>query len=521
MGRRRKETQAVDCTNVQSSMRVLSRKEKPKKKKLEPYRAYPRLPNCISNNKKLKPRRFSCLHKPCLRVQDVPVDNKQLRQEVEHLFSGRFIQRVIASAPNIYRERILTIEVVMLALLNFVLAGLDSFLSLVDRLRTGEIPGLRKVEATPAAFYKRLRAISHNVFLVLLQETTKALNASRKYKRDWVKKLAPFANGIYAIDDTTLDALMRRTKSLKKFTKGSMETLGGRLGCALDLLTGAFVEVLYDSDSEANEKNHIRPLIDRLGLGNMYVFDLGYFAFPFFDYLTEHYCYFVSRLRNKTTYKVIQTLAEGQYYLDRIVYLGKYRADQASYPVRMIELLIDGTWYKYITNMLNPELLSAEQVWVLYAQRWSIEKSFAVVKRTLGMAFLRPCHQNGMLIQIWCTLAVYQVLQDLRLEIAYSNRWNEDEVSWHNLMDRISWYAQNPTNKGTLRGWLVERAEYIYLKKRGTRKRRREGLPKEVLKECRKILPPPDLIKIKPRIARQGKPEPRKNPSILILGGLS
>lgn len=479
------------------------------------------LPFCKPTPQTPNHRLRSNLQKPRVRIQDIPVEQKQLKQVVEQLFSGSFIQRAIASVPDKYRERILTIEVVMLALLNFVLARLDSFLQLVDHLRTGEVPGLRSVEVTPSAFYKRLRAISHSVFLGLFRETTKALSAVRKHKRDWVRSLASFANGIYAIDDTTLDALMRRTKSLKKFAKGTMETLGGRLGCVLDLLTGAFAEVLYDSDSEANEKNHIRPLVERLDAGNMYVFDLGYFAFPFFDYLTEHFCYFVSRLRSKTSYEVIQTLAEGKFYRDCIVYLGKHRADQAAHPVRLVELLIDGTWYRYITNMLNPKLLSAEQIWVLYAQRWSIEKSFAAVKRALGMAFLHPCHQNGMLIQIWCTLTVYQILQDLRLEIAAANGWNEDEVSWYNLMRRISWYAQNPSNKGALRSWLVDNAERIYLKKRGVRKRRRDTLPKAVLKECRRIPAPPDPTQLKSRRARQGKPEPRKTSGQIIVGGLS
>lgn len=467
-----------------------------------------------------QPRRRLRRPRPCL--QDVSVEQEQLKPAVEQLFSGEFVGRMLASVPDKYRERLLSIEVIMLALLHFVLSKTKSFLQLVDQLRMGKIPGLDALEVSSAAFYKRLRTIPHTVFLVLLREVTNALNATRKHKRDWVLALAPFANGVYAIDDTTLDALMRRTKALKKFAKGGMETLGGRLGCALDLATGAYAEILYDSDSAANEKNHIRPLIERLGIGNMYVFDLGYFAFPFFDYLTEHFCYFVSRLRAKTSYTVIQTLVDGPFYREQIIYLGKYRADRAKYPVRLVELLIDGDWYRYITNVLNPKLLPAPQLWALYAQRWTIEKSFAAVKRALGMAFLHPCHQNGMLIQIWCTLAVYQVLQDIRLEIVSANGWREDEVSWYNLMQRIAMYATSPADYDVdLRTWLVSKAPDLYLKKRGTRKRRREALPEEVLKACRRTPAPPDPRSLKTSTPRQGSPEPRKNPSEIIVGGLS
>jgi hypothetical protein len=457
---------------------------------------------------------------PCL--QDVPVARDQLTPAVEQLFSPGFLRRVLAAAPDAYRKRLLTIEVVAISMLNVVLLQSRSFLQLVDKLRMGKLPGLQAVEVSRSAFYKRLRALPHTLFLTLLRETTRSLTRLRTHQRGWVHDLAPFANGIYAIDDTTLDALARRSRLLKELPKGAMETLGGRLGCALDLATGAFAELCYDFDSEANEKNHIRPLVERLGAGNMLVFDLGYFSFPFFDYLTEHFCYFVSRLRNKTSYSVIETLAEGRFYRDRVIYLGKHRADRAAHPVRLVELLIDRTWYAYITNMLDPGLLNAQQIWALYAQRWTIEKSFAAVKRALGMAFLHASHRNGMLIQIWCTLAVYQVLQDLRLQIAGANNWREDEVSWLNLMQRISLHVESPPSAGPdLRTWLIDNAESLYLKKRGVRKRRRDGLPKVVLNECKKTPPPPDFSRLKSRTPHQSKPEPLKDPRELIVGRLS
>jgi len=40
------------------------------------------------------------------------------------------------------------------------------------------------------------------------------------------KGLGSVRQRLYALDDTTLDALMRRTPSLKKHPKGAMETLG-------------------------------------------------------------------------------------------------------------------------------------------------------------------------------------------------------------------------------------------------------------------------------------------------------
>jgi hypothetical protein len=177
---------------------------------------------------------------------------------VRQLFSPGLVHEVLASAKGEYRQRLLTIEVVVLALLEFVLGRLDAFAEIVDRLRAGSIPGLPTVEVTPSAFYKRLHAISHTTFLDLLRRVTMRLRESQTHTRAWVRDLAPFAKGLYALDDTTLDELARRTPSLKKHPKGAMETLGGRLGCALDIVSGKFAEVLYDPDSKANEKTHAR-----------------------------------------------------------------------------------------------------------------------------------------------------------------------------------------------------------------------------------------------------------------------
>lgn len=354
----------------------------------------------------------------------------------------------------------------------------------------------------------------------MLRAVTKRLATSRRCQRQWVKDLAPFAEEIYAIDDTTLDRLVRKTKVLKQHVKGDMATLGGRLGCALDLTTGAFAEVMYDSDAEANEKNHIRPLIERLGEKSLFIFDLGYFAFPLFDHITDIGCFFISRLRSNTSYKSLQVLADTPFYRDQIIYLGKYRSDRAAHPVRLVELQIDGKWWRYITNVLSPSELPADKLWALYAQRWTIETVFAAVKRSLGMAFLHPCHENGMLSQIWTTLAVYQVIQDLRLEIAAAQGWAEDEVSWHNLMEIFSTYAYNPYKHGDLRAWLVTDGDSLFLRKSGTRQRRLTGLPLSV----RRALPSvaePNYDPLKDSKARQSKPQPRKKPSKTIVAGLS
>jgi hypothetical protein len=291
------------------------------------------------------------------------------------------------------------------------------------------------------------------------------------------------------------------------------------LGCAIDLVTGKFAQLVYDEDALTNEKNHIRPLIKNFPAHSLVVFDLGYFSFDLFDWITKHGHFFITRMRKTTTFDVVKELASGQHYRDRVVWLGKLsNTDRAGHPVRLVEILIDGVWYSYITNVLDPSQLSAKSIWALYAQRWTIEMCFGVVKRALNLAFLRSSDRNALLIQIWSTLTVYQVLQDLRREIAGAHGWNEDEVSWQMLMYRIAWYG-NSQEQLDLKDWLRTNAPALLLKKRGIRKRRRSELPAEVLEASDPPPPNPEPGSCAVRTAYT-RPRPKKAPK-LIKGSLS
>jgi hypothetical protein len=449
------------------------------------------------------------------------VEPALLQNRIAGLFTRRNVADMFYGPADPFRQRLLTIEVMMLCLLQFVLERMPSFRDIVFRLGRGEIEHIDAIDVSPQAFYKRLATIPHAFFLHALQATSKALKERQSATRAWVGELALFANGIYAIDDTSLDAMARRTAFFKAHPKGDLATLGGRLACAIDLLTGKFEHIVYDTDGAANEKSHVRPLISALPKFALMVLDLGYFCFPLFDWITEHERYFITRMRTKITFETICVLADKAHYRDRIVWLGKYRGDRAARPVRYVEILLEQKWWGYVTNVLEPSRLNAEQIWRLYSQRWTIEMCFAAVKRSLRLAWLRPAAHNAMLSQIWATLIVYQVLQDLRLDVAHAAGWKEDDVSWEMLMRRIGWYAKHPAEGPTLRGWLCADPDGLWLKKSGVRQRRISELPPEVLAAALPAPDDPDVKSLKLRKARQGDPTPLKHSNKLLKVSLS
>jgi hypothetical protein len=53
--------------------------------------------------------------------------------------------------------------------------------------------------------------------------------------------------------------------------------------------------------------------------------------------------------------------------------------------VRLIEPQVGGHWFRYLTNVLDPQRLPAEYVAELYGQRWRIEDAFADEAKLLGI----------------------------------------------------------------------------------------------------------------------------------------
>ena len=128
--------------------------------------------------------------------------------------------------------------------------------------------------------------------------------------------------------------------------------------------------------------------------------------------------WWISRIREKTTYEVLHTFYEAGDLFDGIIWLGKYRADRAAYAVRFVTFTMNGTHYRYITNVLEPEKLSLHDIAVLYARRWDIELAFKMMKRHLNLHLIWSGKQTLILQQLWAVLIIAQLLHAVQLEIA-------------------------------------------------------------------------------------------------------
>jgi hypothetical protein len=132
-------------------------------------------------------------------------------------------------------------------------------------------------------------------------------------------------------------------------------------------------------------------------------------------------------------------------------------------------------WYRYLTNVLSPSQLSAQEICELYRRRWQIEEAFLLTKRLLGLAYLWVGHTNGVQIQILATLIFYTVLNELVGEVAIALNQPKEKISVE-MVFRSLYYVAKAVARGEkpdIVSYLAERAKLFGLVKT-ERKRHRE-----------------------------------------------
>lgn len=252
--------------------------------------------------------------------------------------------------------------------------------------------------------------------------------------------LAPFATEVVALDETLLDKVLRLLPPLRQAT--GMTGLPGRLATVFDLRRQQFCRAQVIGDATERETLHARDLVSGLPAKSLILFDLGYFAFPWFDDLTAASYYFLSRVRTPLTWDPLCTLAKTDAVLDQLVFLGAYRADQAAHAVRLIEVTVGTHTYRYITNVLDPTRFSVHDIVQLYGRRWDVELAFKLIKRHLGMHLFWSGKSVVLKQQIWATLTIAQVLLAFWKEVAGRARVDVFDVSLALLISEAPTLAQ-------------------------------------------------------------------------------
>ena len=322
-----------------------------------------------------------------------------------------------------------------LAVVVCLLRGLQSQLEVWRLIAFAGVGPLAPLPLSDQAVYDRLDQDGVSAFQAFFGQLSAWLAQRLAPYEDC--RLAPFAAGVVALDESVLDQVKRWVKWLREVPAGDSRLLPGRLVGLFDVRLQQWRRLDVLLDATANCKVHARAMLTGLATGTLILFDRGYFSFPWLDELSELGYWYISRTVAKTRYQVQHVLYQADGVCDVLVYLGAYRSDQASQLVRLVCFRVGQQRYSYLTNVLDPATLSIADIARLYARRWDIELAFRELKDHLGLHLLWSAKLGVIYQQIWASLILAQLLHAFQVELAARAEVDPFDVSLYLLSRQV------------------------------------------------------------------------------------
>ena len=222
-------------------------------------------------------------------------------------------------------------------------------------------------------------------------------------KRQPGKHKFRFKNPLYSMDASAIDL------SLKLFPWAAHrdDTANVKLSVGLNHSTEVpeFVAL-----SDGNENDMVEGRKFCFPKGSIVAFDKGYVDYEWFGSLTRQEVSFVTRLRAKAVYHVVEHLditPDTGVTSDQIIELTSAHAKKRGAPILRRVGYKDpetGRFYQFLTNNFK---LAASTIAAIYKDRWRVEIFFKTIKQNLKIKHFVGRSRNAILTQIWIAMIAY------------------------------------------------------------------------------------------------------------------
>lgn len=369
------------------------------------------------------------------------------------------------------RERILTLPVMMALVLSLIWRQIGSVCELTRLVQSEALLWAQPLpRLTEKAMATRLRTLPAVLFWRVLDALLPLMQARWAARQRPLPPEVAWAQARYsevvACDGSTLDALLRKVGLLQELPTAP---LAGRMLALLDVGSQLPHRLWYEADAEAHDQRFWPTILAALRPGSLLLFDLGFTNFQVFAQLTQRQVAFITRAKSNLAYQVESSVLRTAAVHDEVVWIGS--GDQRQ-RLRLIQVLYQGKWYRYLTNELDAHRLPAPYLVALYWQRWRIEDAYNVVKRLLGLAFFWCGAQNAIEMQIAATWILYAVLVDLTDAVAEALNKRFAAISLEMVYRSVYYFTQ-----AYKRGAATDIVSFLatYAERYGIVKRRRKS----------------------------------------------
>ena len=395
------------------------------------------------------------------------INNEAISQQLEQLLKPCVYNQLAYYRTLGMRDRILTLPLMLAAVLTLVWRQVPSCRELNRMLARENLLWAKATCVSQQALSQRLLTFPASMFERVLTELLVTLN-QRWYQR--AKRPLPLSvayakryfERMWIVDASTLEALFRKLKSLETSTVGQ---LGGRICAVVDLKSGYPVQTWFNERPYAHESNFVPRLLELVVPKTLLLLDRGFLKqslmgetpktallrfwhYSLFEQLRQLQSDFITRLKTNAQYESVSILSQSSSHRDSLIRLGTGYQGNPILDLRLVEIRHGHGWYRYLTSVLEPQVLPPYVVADLYSRRWRIEDTFNLLKRLLGLSYLWTGSINGIKLQLWATWLFYVVLIDLSDQIADELTLPMNSISVEMVFRGIYHFTQ-ALNQGT------------------------------------------------------------------------
>ena len=284
----------------------------------------------------------------------------------------------------------------------------------------GQLSGQDSLRGIEAGLATQAKSLYHLGVEPVHRSTLSYANEHRShelFKRtfEWMlskcQPLAPkhkfrFKNPLYSIDATVIDLC------LSLFDWATFRTTKGAVKLHVKLNHSGYLPTFAVITTGKVHEQKVAPFIP-LEKGDVAVFDRGFNSFAWYATLCEKGIYFVTRLKKKADYRVLERRDTSRYKnisSDQIIeFKGALSSKKMPYQLRRIRSK-DPETGKSIVLLTNQFDWSANTIAQVYKDRWQIELFFKNLKQLLKIKSFVGTSKNALLSQLWVALIAYLLL---------------------------------------------------------------------------------------------------------------
>lgn len=311
---------------------------------------------------------------------------------------------------------------------------LDQFLTMIFA-QLASCESLRDIEAclsaTPSLLYhlgirSRIRRstlanANENRDARIFEDFAKLLIAKARQLYLNEKPIPDLDAVVYAFDSTTISLCLE----LFPWAEFRRRKAGIKLHVLVDL-KGNIPSFVLLSQGKMHDINALDALAAEPGA--FYLVDRGYLDFKRLFRLQQAAAFFVTRLKDNTRYRVIQSRKADKLagiLCDQVIALTGVKS-AAAYPERLRRVKYrdpeTSIVYGFLTNNFTlPALLIAQ----LYKQRWQVELFFKWIKQHLRIKVFFGVSENAVRIQVWTALSAYLLLAIVKKRLSLPHDLHE------------------------------------------------------------------------------------------------